>query len=333
MLFQDAIKTSKFSKIDLKLILSALIKRKLFVSQIFEANVNEEQIVQEAIGYLDSIETWLREYVKVKPMLVDKKNNVNNGKTKKNIEFQILSVCDIEESIWSPKYGIKGKLDLTLQIEKYDNVSSKKLPIIDTIPVELKSGRSTFSVEHEGQVMLYALLNKEKRKNSDFGLLLYLKDTKMKFIKATQNNLKGLIQLRNDLVHYICANSLPDLKNEERFCTKCSMLTVCSLFNDENEASNKIQYETSIDLYSKSILHLTDSHKKHFFKWYRMLDLEFQNEKQFDAGDLIWIKSLNELETIGFTISNLKLVVNAGSVDNENSSFMPFEFRRDNNNK
>ena len=342
-LFQDAIRTSKFTKVELNELLSVLIKRKLIVNQVFEANIQMDSLVQEAIEYVDSIEKWLREHVKVKPMLTKNNFFTNNSKpsfsaTNKD-NFQVLNVQDIEESIWSPKYGIKGKLDLTLQIEKHKEMASKKQKTIeiDTIPVELKSGRSTFSVEHEGQVMLYALLNKEKRKDNDYGLLLYLKDSKMKFIKATQSNLKGLIQLRNDLVHFISSNNLPSFKEEERFCSKCSLLTVCSLFNDNSYLNKKIKYETKIDLYAKSISHLTENHKNYFFKWYKMLDHEFQNDKQFDAGDLIWNKSLNELETIGFTVSNLKLCSSQSSVndliDNNIASFLPFEFRRDNNNK
>ena len=59
------------------------------------------------------------------------------------------------------------------------------------IPVELKSGRTTFSPEHEGQVMLYSLLNQEKRLKSDFGLLLYLKDMSLKFVKVNTLSLRG----------------------------------------------------------------------------------------------------------------------------------------------
>ena len=249
MLFQDAIKTSKSSKADLNILLAELLKRKIIVNQLFEANVNVDNLVQEAVSYLETIEKWLREYVKIKPTLSKNNNFTNNSKsnyssvTNKNNEFkfQVLNVQDIEESIWSPKYGVKGKIDLTLQIERHKEISAKKQATIeiDTIPVELKSGRSTFSVEHEGQVMLYALLNKEKRKSNDYGLLLYLKDAKMKFIKTSHNNLKGLIQLRNDLVHFISSNNLPSLKEDERFCSKCSLLTVCSLFNDKTVELNK----------------------------------------------------------------------------------------------
>ena len=59
------------------------------------------------------------------------------------------------------------------------------------IPVELKSGKTTFSAEHEGQVTIYSLLNREKRMKSDFGLLLYLKDMNLKFIKVNNLNLRG----------------------------------------------------------------------------------------------------------------------------------------------
>lgn len=95
---------------------------------------------------------------------------------------------------------MKGKLDLTLQTEikvsAYKNLvgAAKKpnnLPESYTIPVELKSGRTTFSAEHEGQVVLYSLLNEEKRKLTDFGLLLYLKDMNMKFIKVNHTSLRG----------------------------------------------------------------------------------------------------------------------------------------------
>ena len=59
------------------------------------------------------------------------------------------------------------------------------------IPVELKSGKTTFSSEHEGQVILYSLLNQEKRMKSDFGLLLYLKDMNLKFIQVNNLSLRG----------------------------------------------------------------------------------------------------------------------------------------------
>ena len=198
MLFQSAIINHKYEKTELNSLLIDILKRKQILNQLYEANLNEEFIIKEASIYMNSIEKWLRDHAKMplnsKKDYLDKK--VTDSKSDKN--FQIQNVCDIEESIWSPNYGVKGKLDLTLQLEikmsAFRNISNSniKTPFeTHVIPVELKSGRTTFSAEHEGQVMLYSLLNKEKRKSSDFGLLLYLKDMNMKFIKATPHSVRG----------------------------------------------------------------------------------------------------------------------------------------------
>lgn len=174
MLFQYAIKKKKCSRDDLKAILMEILRQKQIINQLYEANLDETAILNDTAVYLASIEKWLRENVL--------------GTTK---NFKITDICDIEESIWSPKYGVKGKLDLTvrsdIRLGSFSNLSSSfktkennhALTQMKShvIPVELKSGHSTFSSEHEGQVMFYALLNSEKNThvNSDFGLLLYLK--------------------------------------------------------------------------------------------------------------------------------------------------------------
>ncbi len=95
-------------------------------------------------------------------------------------------------------------LQLEIKVSAYSTLAKKttersEASRLEThvIPVELKSGKTTFSAEHEGQVMLYSLLNKEKRKSSDFGLLLYLKDMKSKFVKVSDNSIRGIILILN----------------------------------------------------------------------------------------------------------------------------------------
>lgn len=43
------------------------------------------------------------------------------------------------------------------------------------MPLELKTGKVSFSMEHRGQVILYCMLLKEIGEFVDSGLLLYLK--------------------------------------------------------------------------------------------------------------------------------------------------------------
>ena len=49
-----------------------------------------------------------------------------------------------------PRFGVKGKIDVTADVEIHkDGKKSRKL-----MPLELKTGRATFSAEHKGQVRL-----------------------------------------------------------------------------------------------------------------------------------------------------------------------------------
>jgi len=145
---------------------------------------------------------------------------------------------------------------------------------------------------------------------------------------------KGLLQLRNELVYYISRNKLPlEMKNEERFCSKCSHLTVCSLLNENKEENSNC----NIELYTESIKHLTESEKSYFLNWYKMLELEFEDQKQFDAGDLIWYKSQKELEASGWSVFNLKLSIKNESmkkdtmdeIEYDGEGFFSFEFIRE----
>ena len=214
MLFQLSITNRRSDKQQLNALLMDLLKQKQIITQMYEANMSEEFVLKETCVYLASIEKWLRDTIKMP--LKDGNKRTHNGDlktpasaTSSNKNFHITNVCDIEESIWSPKYGIKGKLDLTLQLDMNKQAFRHLFHAHTTsnaqrtthqqqaacqeshvIPVELKSGKTTFSAEHEGQVMLYSLLNSEKRRASDFGLLLYLKDMNFKVKTYKQMRVK-----------------------------------------------------------------------------------------------------------------------------------------------
>lgn len=62
-------------------------------------------------------------------------------------------LVDIEENVWSPRFGLKGKIDLTarIRIQRPPNRSHRGLEE-KTVPLELKTGRESNSVEHRSQV-------------------------------------------------------------------------------------------------------------------------------------------------------------------------------------
>ena len=92
---------------------------------------------------------------------------------------RILDVEDVEENIWSPRLGVKGKVDLTIRVElKSDKAGPAKI-----VPLELKTGRPSGSSEHRGQVILYSMMMSEGAK-PESGLLLYLRNSSLMEIKA-----------------------------------------------------------------------------------------------------------------------------------------------------
>lgn len=112
------------------------------------------------------------------------------------------------------------------------------------MPLELKTGRATYSAEHIGQVNLYILMMEERTKEMSDGLLLYLRDVaNMKLVSADHNSRRGLIQLRNELAFYtskwmqrnfdapdIENCHLPKPLNSKKLCGKCPYLLPCTVY-------------------------------------------------------------------------------------------------------
>ena len=70
----------------------------------------------------------------------------NNNNSTCNIE--VINSLDIEESIWSPRFGLKGKIDVTVGVKIHRGYKTK----YKIMPLELKTGKELNSIEHRSQV-------------------------------------------------------------------------------------------------------------------------------------------------------------------------------------
>lgn len=66
----------------------------------------------------------------------------------------VAELTDIEENMWSPRFGLKGKIDVAaqVQIQRPPNIRHQRTLEKRTLPLELKTGRETNSIEHRSQV-------------------------------------------------------------------------------------------------------------------------------------------------------------------------------------
>ena len=137
---------------------------------------------------------------------------------------KITEICDIEENFWSPRLGLKGKIDLTVKTESQAGQGSVVRPL------EIKTGKPSYSHSHQGQVMLYCLMSGDRREQARAGLLLYLRSRDISEVPAGQQETRGLLQLRNQLVCWLEESQLPEPVSHPS-CQSCGLLTVCSALN------------------------------------------------------------------------------------------------------
>lgn len=155
----------------------------------------------------------------------------------------------MEEDIWSPTYGLKGKLDATVQAVIAESTIDKNIkkvqPLLSThtMPFEIKTGRNVAGMEHRAQTMLYTLLVAERYGvEVSSGLLYYTQSEEVVRVPQSRNELRALIGARNEMASYMMRRNihgkekvleepfLPPTIDDERACNRCYALDTCMLF-------------------------------------------------------------------------------------------------------
>eukprot|EP00106_Octopus_bimaculoides_P016352 XP_014783794.1 PREDICTED: DNA replication ATP-dependent helicase/nuclease DNA2-like isoform X2 [Octopus bimaculoides] len=248
-LLQEVLRNKIFKEKEIILLTKSIMKRKYILHEIYGLGTDESVVLAAVLKYIPNIVKWIEHHT-------DFMKQQSGSDVSRTI---VTSVCDIEENIWSPRFGLKGKIDLTVEIKTH-NLKRK------VVPLELKTGNPSFSAEHKGQVTLYTMMMSDRREDPKEGLLLYLKDQpNMSPVSAEHQNKRGLIQLRNEILYYIQnsllrENSLPeDLSkllgklpepiNNVSACSKCPHLLSCSIYQNSihGEGIRDIWCSTGID--------------------------------------------------------------------------------------
>ncbi|KAA3677930.1 DNA replication ATP-dependent helicase Dna2, partial [Paragonimus westermani] len=175
----------------------------------------------------------------------------------------------------SRKFGIKGKIDLSVvcRLPETPPHLSSTLDTLSLVPLELKTGRPTYSLEHKGQVLLYILMLVDRYGSSyttsgvpqliqtaNVGWLVYLQNEMKDPPKALNDpglvlphlaSFRGLLQTRNRMASQLLrlVNSaaqtneselnrwsprLPPPVGQLRTCQMCPVQLACSLFSSSH---------------------------------------------------------------------------------------------------
>lgn len=287
--------------------------------EIYSVELHLSDVRREAISYINSVKEWIENF-----MLSERHPLTNNS----DLEVRMIGISDIEENVWSTKYGLKGKIDVTgcvrIHNKRNNSVTDK------TIPLELKTGNPNLSSSHAAQVSLYSMMVEDRYSETNQGFVIYLKDkAAMHNVPLTHNIKRDLLQRRNRIIHQKKSHYTgPEMVDQTRMCQNCDRMTECILMSEIYSPGKLDEYSCMKSLEKEAIGHLDDQFKI-FFKRYheKLVSLMCKNNPVEANGDVnskvdssFWTYSSAEAEKNGTGFGKLQAIFK----DNKTSSYITF---------
>lgn len=161
-LFQLCLRKGEWSEQYRLQAIKQLCTRQAHLSTIWTLDLNLHTVVEQLQERSKTWPQWAKTYVSAQPLpgasLTDPRGPSSTSDATPTV--CINTVLDIEEDIWSPRLGIKGKIDASLQVKIKSGKANAAKRLV--APFEIKTGRSTFVLEHRAQTMLYTMLMSER---------------------------------------------------------------------------------------------------------------------------------------------------------------------------
>ncbi|KAJ3553389.1 hypothetical protein NM688_g3640 [Phlebia brevispora] len=297
------------------------------LDSLLKIDVKVEQAVREIKMRAGGLRSFAEKYIAKRP----KENAVLTNTRAVDGQTSLLAISgllDIEEDIWSPTYGLKGKLDASVDalvdevelratdnpftIAKGQSSSTRKITK-HKFPFEIKTGRAVAGMEHRAQTMLYTLLMSERyEEDVQSGLLYYTQSEEVVRVPAARNEIRGLMVARNEMAEYMMRRMgdtpNPARKTNEKSGTKAEKdedaLDTCMLYR---RAVERVVDETSPirDIYDLKTGHLTAPQAEFFRTWEALLSMEEQEVVRFRKE--LWTLQAAEREKKGRCFAEMVL--------------------------
>ncbi|CCE78338.1 Piso0_000959 [Millerozyma farinosa CBS 7064] len=269
--------------------------------EIFSCGDKIKEVKDQILPHLKYIDNWFKLYFTSNG---EKKGHETLGNRGTRSSLYARRALDIEENIWSPMFGLKGKVDVSLEGE----VNSKTKQGTYLLPMEIKTGREYLG--HHAQASLYSLLFKD-RYNVDVSqfLLVYTKEMMSKLCDISPNDLRSLVNLRNRVSKHLrpYTRSLPPVIKQSQ-CDRCDLLNECmsihTLVEDGFAEESGINEET----YELITSHIEDNEDyKEFYNYWDNLITQEEGVLMSLKKDL-WVLTAEEREkSSGRALFNMKI--------------------------
>ncbi|XP_066536208.1 DNA replication ATP-dependent helicase/nuclease DNA2 [Hoplias malabaricus] len=324
-IFQKAAMSLDFSSQKLEKLANDALLNPNYLGQMYSLKLTQADMKQEVEEYLPALSDWAKDYLNTSPQAGQKQLTLklpSDGPLSaedSTCSVTVTDFADIEENIWSSRFGLKGKIDVTagVRIHRRGRRHMEKI-----VPLELKTGKESNSIEHRSQVILYTLMSSERRADAEAGFLVYLRTGNMHPIVGNHMDRRELIKLRNTLAHHVGKTivkvegksqmaPLPAIVSDRQACKYCPQRRNCAVYNRAMERAPgeclPEDLQASLQLESE---HLSLVHLQYFRHWLLLCSLEALTMESKGGRRNIWLQSAQEREKNGGCVGNMVLADN-----------------------
>ncbi|XP_078421971.1 DNA replication ATP-dependent helicase/nuclease DNA2 isoform X2 [Cetorhinus maximus] len=322
-IFQKAAMNNRFTQKALEEITSQTIYAQKYLGEMYSLNLSQADMKQAVDEYLPSLVTWAQDFMDnsaqsgIQQLQLKLPSDRDLNKLDSVCGITVLDIEDIEENIWSPRFGLKGKIDVTARVKIHRPARTQT----KVMPLELKTGKESNSVEHRSQVILYTLLTQERREDPEAGFLLYLKTGAMHPVPGNRMDRRELLKLRNQLAFYLTNGivwppsenteaqpaPLPAVISDQQTCRFCSQRRNCALYSRavEKEVEGCFVPADVESIQQQETQHLELVHLQYFRLWYLLCVLEAQAIDKKGGSRNIWMNSAEERNLSRFPLETV----------------------------
>uniref|UniRef100_A0A3B4BP15 DNA replication ATP-dependent helicase/nuclease n=1 Tax=Pygocentrus nattereri TaxID=42514 RepID=A0A3B4BP15_PYGNA len=322
-IFQKAAMSLDFSPETLEKLASEALLNPNYLGQMYSLKLTQADMKGEVEEYLPALSGWANDYLHTSALAGQKQLTLklpSDGSLSRQdsaCSVTVTDFVDIEENIWSPRFGLKGKIDVTaeVRIHRRGRKHTEKV-----VPLELKTGKESNSIEHRSQVILYTLMSSERRVDAEAGFLVYLKTGNLHPIVGNHMDRRELIKLRNTLAHHLGKSivrvegksqmaPLPTVISDQQTCKYCPQRRNCAVYNRYLQQS----CDAFLQLESE---HLSQLHLQYFNHWLLLCNLEAHTVENKGSRRNIWLQSAQEREKNGGCMGDMVLVDSVTTLSN-----------------
>ncbi|KAL5035259.1 hypothetical protein BDV3_005217 [Batrachochytrium dendrobatidis] len=304
-LFQEALRQRNFSPEFLdKMCIAILLKN---TDELYAISMTEEIALDEIRKMIGPMCEWaqlfLHDKLRDSSVLKSQPPSVYTPLLKN--QFQVDSIVDIEETVLSHKYGIKGQVDVSATVRFGNLQAPAKL-----VPIELKSSKRINHLDsHRAQTMMYSLIMSDMYGQEILnGVLAYICRNESLSVPLHWNEIRMMIIMRNMLATHSVSRGragqqLPSVIQNEWICSKCYMLDTCILYQ-KKEGRDITEFGSSRE-FTERLAHINSIHISFFKKWDTLITLEEPNIEEFSRE--FFTLSSNDRELIGRCVGMLNV--------------------------